>query len=188
MAETVEINPELLYPGDTIRFDFLIRSPNQTLVDQATREAKRTVYADDRLDYQGSEVTEPVDLETGESSKILSIYATVRKYRRDAPPEIQKAGVGPIVAVALVAAIVSAVITASSAVIYKTYAVTRAVSSIVENPDLSEEEKKAALNAIGKGQSTGVLATTGALIGAGVIVAGLLYAMSSGGRTQGVTV
>lgn len=107
MAETIQIDPELLYPGDTIRFDFVVKSGNQTLVDMATKKIKETIYSDDRLDYQGSEAVSDVDktgLEGGvKEIQVLRIYATVRKYRRNAPPELQKAGIGPFAAVTLVA-------------------------------------------------------------------------------------
>lgn len=143
MAQTVEISEELLYPGDTIRFDFLVSGSNETLIGLASKKIKETIYADDRLDYQGSETNYPVDLETGQTSRILSVYATVRRYRRDAHPELQKAGIGAVGVAALVGVVVGAVAAYSVMVSYKTYAITRVVSS-----SASDEVKQQAIDAI----------------------------------------
>ena len=61
MAETMTIDESLLYPRG---YDPIRTSPegdNQTLLDLAIRKVKETIYADDRLDYQGSEIVTEVD-------------------------------------------------------------------------------------------------------------------------------
>jgi hypothetical protein len=142
MAETVEIREDLLYPGDTIRFDFLVTGSNETLIGLGARKIKETIYTDDRLDYQGSEETNPVDLETGRASRILSVYATVRKYRRNIPVAEQQAGIGAVAVGVLVGAIIGAVV-AYACLSYKSYAIVRVVSS-----SASEEVKAQAIDAI----------------------------------------
>jgi hypothetical protein len=89
MGQTVDIQDDLLYPGDTIRFDYELRTPNETITGEAVSAAKKAIATDDRLDYQGSETEDRVDLETGKIHSILSIYASVRKTRREQRGEIQ---------------------------------------------------------------------------------------------------
>jgi hypothetical protein len=181
MAETIQIDPELLYPGDTIRFDFLIRSASETRKAAALKSIKDTIYSDDRLDYQGSEETFPVDLETGESSHILSVYATVRKYKRNASPEMQKAGIGPFAIVAIVASVSAAVVAWKVDAIYETYAVARVREAIMENPDMTPQEKVAALETLAgeeKGTISGAIQKTGAGVVAVIALLGLFWLLS----------
>jgi hypothetical protein len=140
----LQIADTLLVPGDIIRFDFLEKSANDTIRALAIAKIKDTISSDDRLDYQGSEWTEPVDLDTGQAYRMLSVYAKVRKYRRGMRTGTQEASIGSIAAAVLVGAVVGAIAVWSANIGYKTYAIVR----VTENPNLSAEEKQAAIAAI----------------------------------------
>jgi len=106
MAETVKITDNQLAPGDTIRFEFELLTDNQTIAGEAVSSVKKTIWADDRLDYQGSETEGRVDLETGTNYQILSIYATVRKTRRDQRGEIKYVELSNVEATVMAAVVV----------------------------------------------------------------------------------
>lgn len=160
MSDEVQINPELLYPGDIIRFDYLVLMAG-SLADLAIKNVKEQIWADPRLDYQGSEETYPVDLDTGQTSHIVSIFAKVRSYRKGDRPEMQLANV-PIKP--LVALISAAVIAYSAAMSYRTYAIVRIASSTT----MAEETKQGAINALGGGGGTSGLSAAIAAAGASV--------------------
>ncbi len=203
MAETMTIDESLLYPGDTIRFDFLLKGTNQTLLDLAIRKVKETIYADDRLDYQGSEIVTEVDktgLEGGvREVQVLRIYATVRRYRRDAHPELQKAGIGAVSIGTLIAVISAAVAVYAAAVTIRGHGVTRTsqaivaeVESIRTDPNLSDEAKQAALETLGKATpqqpksiGSGLAALGGGLATTAMII-GVLWAVSLSSRRRGI--
>jgi hypothetical protein len=202
MAETVEINEELLYPGDTIRFDFLLTSSNETLRSLAIQKVKEQIYADDRLDYQGSEIVTEVD-KTGLAGgvreiEVLHVYAKVRTYRRDAHPEIQKAGIGAFSVLTLVALVTTAVMLASCAVVYRSYSIQRTTTVKVEeiekirtDPDMTADQKEAALQSLGESKTaTGFgagIAAAGASVGTALIIVAVLWALSlSSGRRGGL--
>ena len=177
MADQVQIDPDLLFPGDIIRFDYLIRNANETLIDYAISDLKQTIADDGRLDYQGSEITNPVDLETGTSSRILSIYAEVRRYRRERPEESLQAGVSAKAIVALVAA---AVLARSAYLAYRTYSVTR----IAMSPAVSDEVKKAAIDAL-QGKTIGeTLTQWGLSVPMLVVMAAVAYFAFGVGRSK----
>jgi len=91
MAQTVEINESLLYPGDTIRLDFAIPGNNEMMVTETIASIKKSVYSDDRFDYQGSKVQPLYDTEAQREVQMLSIFVTVRKERREARSPIEYA-------------------------------------------------------------------------------------------------
>jgi ribosomal protein S28E/S33 len=202
MAQTVEIDDKLLYPGDTIRFDFVLTGGNETLRSLAIKKVKDEIYADDRLDYQGSEIVTEVD-KTGLAGgvreiEVLHVYAKVRTYRRDAHPEIQKAGIGPFAVVTIISLMTTAVIVASGAVVYRSYSVQRATTIKVEeiekirtDPNMTAAQKEAALQSLGETQtSTGFgtgVAAAGASVGTALIIVAVLWALSlSIGRRGGL--
>lgn len=88
MAETVQVNRDLLTPGTTVRFDFDLGPANEVQQAETIREIKYAVWSDDQFDYQGSEIQSVHDTETNRDIRMLSIYVTVRKTRRQARGEI----------------------------------------------------------------------------------------------------
>jgi len=91
MAQNIDVtNAEQLVPGETVRFDFeILPKANQAKVDLAISEIKKAVATDDRFDYQGSKVQTVGDVELQRDVQLLSIYATVRKTRREARGPIE---------------------------------------------------------------------------------------------------
>lgn len=172
------LTDDMLVPGDTIRFDFLELAANQTIREIAVAKIKDTISSDDRLDYQGSEWTEPVDLETGQAYRMLSVYAKVRTYRRGMRPETQEASIGGIAVAVLVGAVVGAATAWAMNFSYKDYAIVR----ITENPNLTSAEKQTAIGAIQQtGGVAGAIKTAGIggiVLGAGILA--LLFMHASG--------
>lgn len=202
MATTLDIRDDLLYPGDTIRFDYVIRGGNQTLLNMAISDIKKTIYADDRLDYQGSEIVTEVDKSGLEGSvrevQVLRIYAKVRRYRREVPPEIQEAGIGAIGVGVLIGVIATAVVAYSAVVVARGHSVTRAVQAVTEQVEkirtdegLSDEAKQAAFEALGKGipepkqnLGSGLTALGSGLVTTAMII-GVLWAVSLSSPRRG---
>lgn len=204
MAKTVEINEELLYPGDTIRFDFVLRAGgNETLRSLAIKKVKEQIYADDRLDYQGSEIVTEVD-KTGLAGgvteiEVLHVYAKVRQYRRDAHPETQKAGIGAFSVGVLVGAISGAVVAYAVVISLRGQSVTRASQAVVTEVEkirtdstLSDDAKQAAFETLGeaipeqtKGVASGLAALGGGLVTTAMVI-GVLWALSLGSRPRGI--
>jgi len=193
MAETIEIPEGVLVPGDIIRFDYRIQGTNETLVGMAVSDIKKALWSDDRLDYQGSENSYPVDLETGKSTRILSIYVSVRKYRR-AQRETTQYAITGVAVLSLVAIVASAVAVYSAAITYQSYAIKRVELARIEEVEkvrtdqtMSDDAKKAALEAIANkrdtpiGLGSGLAAFGGSLVTAAIII-GVLWALSLSGR------
>jgi hypothetical protein len=174
----LQIPDTLLVPGDTIRVDYLIIRENATALGLASTRMKETIASDDRLDYQGSEHTYPVDLETGETSHIFSIYATVRRYRRGYRAETNEAITGALAATIIVSALSAVAIAWAGYLTYRTYTVV----VIAQDSKLTAEEKTEAYEAINEvgdvSIGTGLsLAAVGA-----VLLIGLLLWSRSGGE------
>ncbi len=89
-----------LSPGDIVRFVFELKSENTVLNGEAVSSIKRTIWANDQFDYQGSEET------IEDAKKILSVYASVRKTRRQQRGEIKYASLSTFEAEVKAAAIV----------------------------------------------------------------------------------
>jgi hypothetical protein len=84
MAQTIEIpNAGQLVPGDIVRFDYELKTDNETVQGQIVKSVKDTIWADDRLDYQGSKVSVVGSLEKQRDVRLLSIYAQIRRTRRE---------------------------------------------------------------------------------------------------------
>lgn len=171
----VDVAADMLVPGDIIRFDYLIRATDEETVNGAVRSIKETISGDDRFDYQGSEHNYPVDLDTGEVSHMLSVYAQVRKYRRGKNPdtEPQEANIAGVAMVAAVALAALAVGSLGGAAIYKAYCVMR----IATDASMSEETKQAALAALSG--DTGIAGNLG-LVGVGLLILAAFWLL--GGR------
>lgn len=167
MAETVTIDESLLYPGDTIRFDFVLKASNQTLLDAAIKKVKEQIYSDDRLDAQGSEIVTEVDKSGLEGSvqeiQVLRIYATVRKYRREQRAETQYA-VAWVPILTLVGLVTAAVVAWSGAIAYRSYTVQRIA--------LSAESDTVKVQAMGALQQPTVELSK---IGVGTVAIGALF-------------
>jgi len=99
----LQIDDTLLVPGDIVAFDYELLTQNATVRDWAISQIKGTIWADDRLDYQGSTVFTLGDLELQRDVEILRVFAQVRKTRRDTRLEIQTASLSSITAAISVA-------------------------------------------------------------------------------------
>lgn len=84
MATNIDItNPDLLVPGDTVRFDFRILTTDENQIAQVVSTIKDAVATDDRFDYQGSKIDTYGDMKLGRDVQLLSIWATVRRELRN---------------------------------------------------------------------------------------------------------
>lgn len=160
-----EVPKDMLVPGDIIRFDYQILTKDEAKQTEVIHAIKETIASDDRLDYQGSEQTFPVDYDTGESGHILSVYAQVRKYRRSAGSETQEAAIGYVALGAFIALAAAAVFDYASSARSKA----QSVMAVTQDDTLSDATKQAALAALGNESSL-----SQALGGLGVVGLGLL--------------
>jgi hypothetical protein len=181
MAQTIEIEADRLYPGDIIRFDYEIVLNNATIVGLAVKNVKETIASDDRLDYQGSDRVTMGDVELGRDVEILRIYAKVRRYRRAERPELQLA-VAWVSVGAVVGLVAGAVVAWSIAMKSRGHVIQR----IATDPDISDETKQKAIDAItgGPGIGAGLSTLGGSLVTVGIVLA-LLWGLSWTGRGRG---
>jgi hypothetical protein len=73
--------PDSIMPGETVKIDYEIRDESQA--DVVIHALKQAIWADPRFDYQGSKIITVGSLELGRDIRQLSIYATLRKTRRE---------------------------------------------------------------------------------------------------------
>lgn len=93
---SVEVDPDILIPGDIIRFDYELLTDNETIRGMVVSKIKDAIYSDPRLDYQGSTVQRVGDLALGRDVDILSVYAQVRRTDRQTREEIQFASLANV--------------------------------------------------------------------------------------------
>jgi|GEM_PF-4258719 len=204
MATTLDIRDDLLYPGDTIRFDYVIRGGNQTLLDMAIGEVKRKIYSDDRLDYQGSEIVGEVDKSglsgSVEEIRVLRVYAKVRRYRREASPQVQEAGIGAIALVSIVALLAGAwaysqyISFRGATIVLRTAQVQQDTTKMILESDLSSQQKTEVLTSQADAvQSAGVkrpifgssIPVLGGGLATAAVIIGVLLVVFGGARRPG---
>lgn len=188
MAETLNIPDDMLAPGDLVAVEYEIVGANQTLVDMAIHDVKNTLSTDPRFDYQGSEIVDRVDLGTGTTHQYLICYVQVRKTLRAERPEQQEAGVLPYVALAALVGIAVAAVACHYLSYRKATVVNRTaevqgeiVEKILNDPNMSSEDKSSAIRGLQQTQATGVgsgLAAAGSAIGMALVIIGVLWALS----------
>ena len=83
-----DIDSVQLKAGDIVTVPFAIKGANQTLIDLAVHEIKKNLAADQRFNYQGSEIVAGKDAD-GNDSQVLNIYVQVRKKPRQEQTEVQ---------------------------------------------------------------------------------------------------
>jgi hypothetical protein len=141
------ISDDMLNPGDLIAFEYEIRKgASETLIALAVHSIKQSIYNDRRLDYQSGRREYRTDTETGIVYEYLVVKAIVRKTLRADTTETQRAGVGTVAIGAVIALASAAVIAYSAALIYRSYVVYR----VATNPELTEQEKRDAYEALDK--------------------------------------
>ena len=173
MAETIEIPEGVLVPGDILMIEFEITSTNRTLVGMVVSDIKKNVWADDRLDYQGSKEFTVGDLELQRDVTILQVFASVRKYRRAQRETMQYAITGAAAATIVAAIVGSVAALAAGSVIYRSYTVKKVAMS-----DQSDAVKIAALDAMDKPMFDL------SRIGVGTLAVGALFAWALFGRQR----
>ncbi len=181
MAYVYTIPDDMLVPGDLLSLKFRRLVDNDTLVGMAINDVKKKLWADPRFDYEGSEWR----------GDTFVINVRVRTTPKGERVEVQQAGIGALIAVATVAAMVVGAIIAWKALENTGYEIQRGTEAaryqeaerIRQDPQLSESQKASQLQAL-YSQKTAVSVGGGisnlfAGVGAGgLVVAGLvIYAM-----------
>lgn len=172
MANTVPIESEYLHSGDMIDIDYQIVGSNETMIALAVHSIKQSVAADPRLDYQSGRREKRVDLSTGINYEYLVVRVIVRRYPRGEPePEIQTAGIWvPIIAIVALAS--AAVISYSTAIIYRSYSIVR-----VSESSAPESVKAAAIGQLSTMPGFDFLANVPQWIIMAAIVGGIYIAL-----------
>jgi hypothetical protein len=185
MAEQLYIPAEMLHSGDLVDVEYLVKYPNDLLLDHVLGRIKVELSTDARFNYQGSRMEErEEDSPLYGGIHIVHYFivtvqvADPRKVvgnRNDQTAEALSVPVAILLGV-IAASIAASVVAGSAAVIYNRYTITR----IATDPTMSEETKQAALGAIegsGTGIGGGLVAAGGSLVTAAIIVA-VLWALS----------
>ncbi|MCU0916912.1 MAG: hypothetical protein MUC88_20480 [Planctomycetes bacterium] len=175
---TTQIQDDMLHSGDLVGFEYLIKpGANETLLGLAIKRVKDDLWADRRFDYQGS-YEETRTNKSGLDGAIIEeryliINVIVRKYPRGERPTEQQASMALATAIALMA---GALIAYLAVLEHRTTTVVR----IATDPNMSEQTKRAALEALGKpaGGIGGTIAAAGGSLVAAAIVIGVLWALS----------
>jgi len=190
MPTQTKIPDNMLAPGDILEVTYDVVSDNDTLVGLAIHSIKSSLAADARFNYQGSRWDEGFDADQVPYRRLI-ISVQVRKSLREERTPTQLAGIGVagmVLIGSLLAILAGAVVNSGYGKIIeqKKYTIIR---DITNDPNLSEAERVAALNAVNvAGQGTGTLANLtaagGSLVTAGIIVA-VLWALSLSRRPSG---
>lgn len=100
---TTDVSVEGILPGQTVRIDFEILKEDPVQIGMAISSIKKAIYSDDRFDYQGSKIQTVGDVELKRDVRLLSIYATLRKERRETHQPIEYANIRTFDAMVFVA-------------------------------------------------------------------------------------
>jgi hypothetical protein len=173
LPKSSEINAVL--PGDSIEFWFELHTDSQTLINLATHEVNKAVYADPRFDMQGIRNVEATDYETGQPASFVVVTVTARKTPRHQPEQEYEAGVGAVIAIAGLVAAVAACIVAYEAIELRS---TNVIASVANNPNLSAAEKLEALNVMQKSTIGGGLAAAGGSLLTAAIIVAVIWVMT----------
>lgn len=199
MATSVQIPDDQLQPGDLVDVEYeIMPGAAPAAVAAAIHDVKAQLAHDRRFVYQGSQEFETQETETGALYKAIIITVMVadpskRTGSNPPPAETQQAGFWIPVTV-IVALVTSAVIAWRASVVYVGYTLTRrteavisAVDRIRNDPNMTPDQKQAALDALGatkeeqKGLSAGIAAFGGSLVTAALII-GVVWAVSLSGK------
>jgi hypothetical protein len=213
MATNAQMPDELLAPGDLVDVEYLIQpGAAPGLVTLAIHDIKRALAADERFLYQSSWIETRVD-KTGQFGAVVDVEFLIVRVQVADPakraalpdgyepqpqwtPERQEAGIPRLSVRAFLALVIAAGAPYSAALVYQSYITRRntvdriaEVERIRQDPTLSDDEKRAAFEAIGQAGSSsslglGVAAFGGSLVTAAIVI-GVLWALSLSGRRGG---
>jgi hypothetical protein len=163
-----------LSPGDLLDVIFEIETSNQTLANYAVSKIKHDVAADTRWHYQGSRIEDRIETATGRTFRALVITVQVADPSKVSGnnPAVPVYEANVLIPLAFIVTAMAA-LAVSGAVSYRHYTLRK----IAENPNISDDVKKAALAAASRplvGGFAGI--SLGGLLLAGV----LLYLVVTG--------
>lgn len=133
MAVSIDIDSDIVRPGDILRFEYEIITDNATIANAAIKRVKDNVWSHPMLNYQGSKVYSVGDMERKRDVKILHVYASVREFEKNTRVKVQEAGLYHygVIAAGLIAGLAVAMVV--KAVIKETGVTTQRMAAAFED-------------------------------------------------------